>query len=891
MTIGSRHDDAADQCFSRWGGFPIVARAPSIISMDLLERENARSALDDYLVDAGRGSGRCVFVTGEAGIGKTSLVRHFQRAVGFTAAWGYCDSLGTPRPFSPIHDVTGSLGPAVAAELEAGSRHRLSRAVLDSLSGDGAPVLILEDLHWADEATLELVVFLARRIEHRSVLIICTYRDDELRAMHPLRVAVGRLATASSVRRITLPPLSVPAVARLLGDSELDPHDVHKQTAGNPFLVSEVAEAPAKRIPRAVEDATAARLAPLSRDAVDVLITAALIGDRGELDLLVELCSIGDAALNEAASCGVIEIEAGRVVFRHELVRRALEEQAPPPAAHALHARILDALERRPGGADAARLAHHAEAAGDAARAIAYADAAATAAAEAGAHRQAAAQLARVLRFPSAITLEERARCLERRSYECYLTDNLVDAVASRKSAIDAWRALEVPVRVGDCLRALSRFAWYAGDRDQAERAADDAIALLERLGPGRELALAYSNRSQLHMLKSEYQQAIVWGQRAIDLGSRIHDNETLVHALNNVGTSLAGLGDPRGYEKLERSLRMAEQHGYEEHVARAYTNLGCSAMFAVDYATAGRYLEEGFEYARERDLDSWTLYIAAMRARFLLEQAEWNGALSISRWLLSQRRVETAITRSIALIVEGIIRARRGDADPRLLDEALELTVPTGESDRIGYVRAARAEAAWLRGHDERAVKEATAGLSIALQSQSGSIKGFTALWLARVGGEAPLMDDAVDPIRLELEGNLSEAAGAWEHRGCLYDAALCRARCDDPRAARRGADTLLQLGAKAPAASVNRERRSAGRVMLPRGPRAATRSNPGGLTARELEVLQLLHEGLRNADIAERLVVSEKTVDHHVSAVLRKLGVRSRSAAAAKARELLAL
>lgn len=859
--------------------------------MNLLERENALAALTDYRSEAATGSGRCVLISGEAGIGKTALIRHFVAEADARAFWGYCDGLFTPRPLGPVHDVATELGQDVADALEDGDRQRLFKSVLRGIASPAPGILIIEDAHWADDATLDLLVFAVRRIHEVPALLVVTYRDD-LPAMHPLRLALGRVASAASIRRITLPPLTVAAVARLLTarGTDLDPVYVHRETGGNPFFVSETLQAGLDRVPQGVADAIAARTAALPIAAAEALSAAALCGSRVELEVVSEVIAATEqGAIVEAAASGVVQVEGRSLVFRHELVRRALERSVDPTRAKDLHRAILAALEKRAlGDEDAARLAYHAEQAGEIERVTAYADAAATAAHAVGAHREAAAQLSRLLRCGKALTREQRAHYLERRSYECYLTDQLADALATQKTAVDAWRALGNARRLGDSLRALSRFAWYGGDRQLAQSAADEAIDILEKQPLGRELAMAYSNRSQLYMLQADYSEAIDWGERAIALAERCDDAESLVHALNNVGSSQAGQGDEGGYLKLERSLQFAQQHGFQEHIARAYTNLGCSALFASDYPTARPYLDAGFTYCYDHDLDSWTLYIAAMRSRLLLEQAEWDAALQIARWLLSQRKVETAITRSIALIVEGLIAERRGgDGEARLV-EALDLALPTGEADRIAYVRVARAETRWLRGDLAGAVDEAQAALSVALETESGGTRGLASVWLARVGGQPPEGIQVIEPIQLELRGAFEEAAIAWRAIGCVYDASVCAARSTTRGVVRDAATTLLSLDATAATTALERWRRAAGLGALPRGPRRSTRANPAGLTPREMEILGLLAEGLRNVDIARRLFVSEKTVDHHVSSVLRKLGVPSRGAAAARAREL---
>jgi DNA-binding CsgD family transcriptional regulator len=241
------------------------------------------------------------------------------------------------------------------------------------------------------------------------------------------------------------------------------------------------------------------------------------------------------------------------------------------------------------------------------------------------------------------------------------------------------------------------------------------------------------------------------------------------------------------------------------------------------------------------------------------------------------------------ALVVLGLIRARRGDpgAD-EVLDEAWRLAAPTGELPRLGPVAEARAEAAWLAG-DDAAVAEAT-GDALALARDRGQpwLIGSLATWRRRAGLGVEAAVEAAAPFALQLAGKWAEAAARWAEVGCPYEAALALADGDDEPSLRRALDELQTLDARAAAAVVARRLRGRGATRLPRGPRPATRSNVANLTARQLEVLALVGEGMRNREIAARLVVSERTVDHHVAAILRKLEVSTRGQAAARAARL---
>jgi DNA-binding CsgD family transcriptional regulator len=237
---------------------------------------------------------------------------------------------------------------------------------------------------------------------------------------------------------------------------------------------------------------------------------------------------------------------------------------------------------------------------------------------------------------------------------------------------------------------------------------------------------------------------------------------------------------------------------------------------------------------------------------------------------------------------VLGLVRARRGDPGWRPpLAEAWALGEPTGELPRFGYVAAARAEAGWLAG-DPAAVADAVEyALPVAQERGWDLLSGELADWSRRAGLPVEVSGIA-EPYALQLAGRWRRAAERWEEIGCPYEAALALAESSDERDVRRAIDELQRLGARPAAKIVARRLRERGVRRVPRGPYARTRENPAGLTAREVEVLALLAEGLRNAQIADRLVVSEKTVSHHVSAVLRKLDVSSRGEAGAKALRL---
>jgi DNA-binding CsgD family transcriptional regulator len=409
-------------------------------------------------------------------------------------------------------------------------------------------------------------------------------------------------------------------------------------------------------------------------------------------------------------------------------------------------------------------------------------------------------------------------------------------------------------------------------------------VEILEELPPGRELAAAYSYVSQLCMSAEDADGAVEWGTRALALAERLNDTETVVYALNTIGATELLAEQPSGRAKVERSLELALEAGLEEHVGRAYVNLARVATRQRQHGAAERYVEAGIEFCAERDLDLWRLYLLALRGRLHLAQGRWTEAADSVEVVLGDPRTGP-LARCHALVVLSLVRVRRGDPDHRTpLDEARAVALPTGQLQWLAPVAVAGAEAAWLAG-DSDGIREATeAAFALALRRRSRWPVGELACWRWRGGllSEAP--PGAAEPYALQLAGRWKAAADLWTELGCPYEAALASAEGDDD-AVRAALEALQALGARPAASIVTRRLRERGLRGLPRGPRPATRANPANLTPRELEVLGLVAQGLTNAEIAERLFLSEKTVGHHVSAILRKLDVKTRVQASAEA------
>jgi DNA-binding CsgD family transcriptional regulator/tetratricopeptide (TPR) repeat protein len=850
----------------------------------LLERSHHLSALREALAaTVGARRGVLVLLRGEAGGGKTALLRRFCATCEPVdrVLWGSCDPLFTPRPLGPFidiaHETGGDLGDLVAAGAKP---YQIAASVVRAAQAGRGTIVVLEDLHWADEATLDVLSLLGRRIEAIPALVIATYRDDELDRTHPLRRLLGELRSKTSVRRLTAPPLSPEAVAALAAPHGLDAVALHRTTAVNPFFVTEVIAAPGADIPSTVRDAVLARAARLSRPATALIEAVSIALPQAELWLLEALLTDVAEALEQCLNSGILEVAPGGVAFRHELARMAIEESLSPHRRIALHRRALQVLATPPAGtADLTRLAYHAEAAGDTVAVLRFAPAAARYAASIWAHRESAAQYARALRFGTALSADGRAALLEGRSYECYLTDQMEASIDALEQAIAQWRMSGNQVREGAALSQLARRLWCGGRSADAAKAGQEGIRLLERQTPGRELALAYSILAAVYMNDERFDATLRWGMRGLDLAESCGDTGVIVYSLNNIGTMQLLAGMPEGREKLERSLALAESAGLDEPVGRAFIHLGW-AMTRTRAYELEPWLDRGVKVCAELGLEAWELYCVAYRGRLHLDLGRWNQAAADAAFVLRSAQ-SVPLLRLLALTVLGLLRARRGDPQQwPPLDESLALLEGQDELQYRAPVAAARAEAAWLNGSSTAVDGITRDVLETAVDRDASWVVGELA-WLRRLAGIHETVPGVIEPYSAQLAGETSAAAAQWSRLGCTYDAALALVGSDDERSLRGALAEFHRLGARPAAAIVARRLREHGVRDLPRGPRLDTKNHPAQLTRREGEVLAHVQQGASNAEIATRLYLSEKTVQHHVSAILRKLGVSSRGQA----------
>jgi DNA-binding CsgD family transcriptional regulator/tetratricopeptide (TPR) repeat protein len=836
-------------------------------------------------------AGKLILVSGEAGIGKTALLRRFWASLddSVRVLWAACEPISTPRPFGPLLDIARATGGELKEQLSSGGQpHDIADALIGELESQDPSVVVIEDLHWADAATLDVVRLLGRRVALVPALLLYTFREEELGRFHPVRSLIGDLGSDGAITRMEMLGLSRNAVAALADGRDVDVDELHERTAGNPFFVTETLAAGTLGVPGTVRDAVLARAGRLSPGARALLDAAAILRQRAEQSLLEELTDCPSGCLEECIDSGMLTFDKTRLSFRHELARLAIEESLRPDRRLLLHRRALAALSRPASGGDHATLAYHAEEAQDTEAVLQYARAAAEHAASVGAHSDAQAQYARALRFSGALDDRDRAVLLERFADEAYLTDMRAGAIEAIDEVIAIRRACGELPALGRALLRRARFLSCAGRGGEARSHVEEAVRVLEGAPPGADLAMACGTLCFSSWGEGSPDEALRWGARALELAEHDGDTFTLVYVLNNLGTVEMLAGRSCGREKLERSLRLAKEAGLAADVGRAYINLVDALAFRRQWSEIGTLIADGLDHSRTVGLDAWEKCLLATRAGMELACGRWDAAATSAGEVLKGPDWHGA-PRCAAFRTIGLLQARRGDADPwDALDAARELATLSDELDLLAPMVCARAEARWLEGRLDLIDAEIVELLSRVRDGHNDLIKGELLLWHGRAGRTGEVPSRALEPHRLEMNGEGERAAAIWLGQGCSYEAALALASSERPDAWHESLALFTDLGARPAAAIIARRLRAAGERGLPRGPRAATRENPAGLTARQVDVLRLLAQGLRNSEIAERLVVSQKTVDHHVSAILGKLGVRTRGEAAAEAARL---
>lgn len=858
--------------------------------MTLLEREPLLAQLRAQWVESCTGPGRLVFIEGEAGIGKTSLLRAFATSLQgeATVLWGACDAMLTPQPLGALEDMVRPLPPSGSAlarqlaslDTEGADRRRLFVALLDLLA-ERPTLAVIEDLHWADEATLDLLRYVGRRLARTRSLLLASLRSDEVGPEHPLRAVLGDLATTGALR-LALPPLSLEAVRRLGVGSGQDAAALHRETGGNPFFVTEVLAAGARQgmaVPATVADAVLARAGRLSSPAARaVLDAAAVAGPRVEPWLLHELTAASSACVDECLATGVLCADGASYTFRHELARQAVLQAMTPTRTMGLHRQVLQSLAANESTRHAAaRLALHAAGAADAEAVLRWAPRAAREAAARGAHRQAAEHWLGALQHAGGAT--ERARMLDAYAVSAHWSGQMARAIAARHDAARLWRDAGQPEAAAASLADQAMLCALSGRLAQAQAAMDEARPLVAAQADTEAARKVHGAAAWLRLADGDAAAAATLAGQVLAAAQRAGDADAMVDNLKTVGSALMVLGRvSEGAAHLERGFALALERHDDGSAAQMLANLGTGFANALQLPRAEAYVRRGIDFCGDRDLDAPRLLQTTTLAHLLMLKGAWDEATAAAQAVMSDPRA-TVIARIAALAVLGRLRARRGEPGAwALLDEARDLAAQAGALRAVAPARA-RAEAAWIEGRHDDAAREAAPAAALAVTKQQAWIAAEFLMWRRLAAADAPPMPAfcADHPCALEATGRWREAAEAWRASGCPFETA--RALMQGDESAKRAALAALEaLGARPLAERLRRQLRAAGARGLPRGPRESTQQQPAGLTSREVAVLALLASGLRNKEIAQRLHRSPRTIDHHLQAVFAKLAVSSR-------------
>jgi DNA-binding CsgD family transcriptional regulator/tetratricopeptide (TPR) repeat protein len=834
------------------------------------------------------GRGKVVTIEGEAGIGKTSLALSFVETHRHDARIyaGGCEHLATPEPLGPLRDIArDSQGRfSVAATSQLTTYESLQRLLT---TGREPGLLLIEDIHWADDPTLDLFRYLGRRIRHAPVLVVTTFRNDEAQA----RLAALWADMPRDCReRIELQPLSPSAVSLLADRSGRTSRDVYAVTGGNPFHVTEFLATESSAVPHSVRDATLARTSRLSSRARRTLDCASIFPRQIDQEMLQVISEDTDhSGVEECMQVGMLNSVGDSLAFRHELARRAVQDAISPLRRRELHGAALKLLKSRT-NARASEIAHHAQQAGAAADMATYSLRAADEADALGAYRESVAHLVRVLEHSPDLSNAARADLLERQAQTGEQCGEFEIATAAIREAIDARKRAGDIVGLGNALRISARLYWQLGQTEVAEQLSLESLEVMRDHQDSWQYAMALSGQSQLDMLADRNNLAIPRADEAMARAERLGRADIYIHALTN-GTTARSSDDPdQGFQRVLEAIGEATRRGVPDHLPRLYCSLLYLKVVDRQYDRFFEHCENGLAVADARDNRPLEGYLHGLRAQALIDLGRLPEALAEAELVVygPYPRGTARFTPCLALAK---VRMRMGLAEEGTLDELRAMPTARRDIMRRAPIAVIDAEALWLGLPRPGALDQLIEAFEIACQTQGQRWNvSETALWLAILGQQARIPEAVVrtlrEPFRSHVTGAWREAAQGWSDLSCPWEQAIALSMGDEP-AQREALVILDRIGATAAAARVRRQMRSLGTRAVPRGPIAETRANPAGLTRRQAQVLALIIEGLTNAQIAARLSLSPKTAEHHVAAVLARLGARTRVEAADTARQ----
>ncbi|MGM0384980.1 MAG: ATP-binding protein [Actinomycetota bacterium] len=839
------------------------------------------------LESAQRGRGRVVLVSGEPGIGKSALVSRFVTDVAQSARVlvGMCDDLVTPRPLGAFRDLADQLPVPLAKAMSDphGFGDFCELVVRELRTGPAPTILVVEDVHWADDATTDAITVVARRLPELPVVLVLTLRPGELRQDHPMRSALETMQP-STMLHVELKPLSLAAVTQMAGDSA---DRVFELSSGNPFFVTELLAHGVDPVPPSLEDAVLGRVARLGTSERHLLELISVAPGPVPMEVLdVAEPRWADAA-DAAEHRQLLASDGVHVRFRHEVTRAVVLSCVAHGRRRRLHGRLLEALLSV--GAEPADLVHHAEAAGATDVVAEYSLDAARQAAATGSNREAFANYRRAGDLTAGrLTTSERASLAEELARSAWLTGQVGDAIRAATIGIDLAGQLGDAALLGRLASLRSRLHWFRGDGEAAWR---DACAGIENLSagvPSPELARAHAQAAELSMLASRTDDVLRFGQKALQLDPQ--DVETQAAALAAIGVMRLQL-DIDDVEPLLRALEVATTSGQHERAVFTLIATTFVHLWWVRPDVGRTHAERSRAYAREHEFDGLAAFVDALSAWLAAREGRFEAAVDL---LARQNsRVRTAVEGSLvdlqARIVLAEVAVRRGDqdADARLR-QLVEDVDETRELSRIGPVLELQVERALTCGRAPPVERfEEIARIVGPQPLRAGCGAGRVAAWAAVCGLPERFWRNAPVPHAAMIARDWRAAADAFGAVGWAYDRALMLSMLDDGEALGESLDIARSLGARPLQDRVRGRLRALG-MRVPRGPMVTTRANPAQLTNRQLEVLRHVREGYDNARIATLLHISPRTVERHVAAVFGKLGVSSRAEAVARSIDL---
>ncbi len=852
--------------------------------MQLLERDQFISDLNALFDKIQTENGIVVAISGEAGIGKTSLVEAFTNLLKDQnkILWGACDDLFTPRPLAPLYDIASQLNSNIIDQLDSGiPRPSIFSNFLNAIQNSEAKIIIIEDMHWADESTLDLLKFLGRRINKLKTLLIITYRNDEIKSDHPLKLALGSIPS-DFLKRIKLNPLSEESVKYLAAKHGRFDSSLYQMTGGNPFLVTQILSNDQQETPATIKELFTSKLKKLSAAGKSFVELISVIPGKAEKWIIRKLLNDLNV-VDEILDIGIIKSEGNALLFRHELARIAIEESLSETKRIILNSQVLSVLIKEKNiDHFLARIVHHASKAQLSESIIKYAPLAAAQASQLGAHNQAVKHYQIALQYENQISVEQKLRLLEGMSYECFLVGRVKDAISASEEALHILKQYPDPKREGEIYRRLSRILWYDCQDEKGEEYLNKAITILGKLPPSTQLAMSYSNKSQTYSIREDSKNAIEWGYKAIELAGKVNDIEVEAHSLINIGCAKMLTGDQSGEADLFRSLDISLKNDFYEQATRCYVNLGSIYLQQRNLYEAEKYFSSGLEYGNEKDIYVFSLCMAGHYGKAKLHLGDWEEAIDLANLVLKQESVPSGNS-VMPLNVIALLRARRNDPGVlKLIDEISKLAFQMGEMEKIVSVTSTKAEYFWLQNKLGAVVNELEAVYLKVIKTNNPWAIGEIAYWLWKADSLSEKPKLIAKPFQLQIEGKWKEASNAWGELHCPYEQALALSEGEE-NAMKKAIEIFEKLGASATVLLIKQKMRSSGIKRIPKGPRQSTKENFAGLTTRQLEVLKLVAHGKSNSEIADNLYISAKTVDHHVSAIFSKLNIHSRIEAAA--------